>query len=259
MGQVASVRGDHERRWRLREEFLKEALTPIANRPQVANLPHAISALEGYRLWAESYDEADNALLALEMRALSARMEDVAGYRILDAGSGTGRWMQLAQSRGARVFGVDACREMVLKAERKPGLGGRSALADIRSIPIQDDAVDLSLCSFTLGYLPSPGPTLRELARVSREVIVSDLHPGAALAGWTRSFRAGDRVYQLHHYEHSIAEIDHCARSAGLFRQWRVEASFAEPEREIFRRAGKDKLFDDACRVPAVLITVWRK
>jgi SAM-dependent methyltransferase len=263
----------------LREEFLKEALRPIANRPQVANLPHgvaavdgggpngsnvnggigAINAVEGYRLWAASYDEADNALLALETRALSARMEDVAGYRILDAGSGTGRWMKWAQSRGARVFGVDACREMVLKAERKPGLGGRSALADIRSIPIQDDAVDLTLCSFTMGYLPSPGPALRELARVSRKVIVSDLHPTATRAGWTRSFRAGDRVYQFHHYEHSIAELDDCARSAGLVPQWRVEASFGEPERDIFRRAGKENLFDDACRVPAVLITVWRK
>jgi SAM-dependent methyltransferase len=246
-------------RWRLPETFLKEVEGPIANRPQVANLPHAINAVEGYRLWAPGYDDADNALLALEMRTLSARMEDVDGHRMLDAGSGTGRWMKWAQSRGARVFGVDACREMILKAERKPGLGGRSALADIRSIPLRDDAVDLTLCSFTMGYLPSPGPALQELARVSRQVIVSDLHPDAARAGWTRSFRAGDRVFQLHHYQHSIADLDDCARSAGLVPQWRVEASFGGPEREIFRRAGKENLFDDACRVPAVLITVWRK
>ncbi len=219
----------------------------------------AINAVEGYRLWAASYDEAANPLLALETRVLSDHLGDVTGYRILDAGSGTGRWMKWAQSRGARVFGVDACREMVLKAERKPGLGGRSALADIRSIPIQDDAVDLTLCSFTMGYLPSPGPVLQELARVSRQVIVSDLHPTAARAGWTRSFRAGDRVFHLHHYQHSSAELDDCARSAGLVLQWRTEASFAEPEREIFRRATRENLFDDACRVPAVLITVWRK
>jgi SAM-dependent methyltransferase len=238
---------------RLPGGFLKDIERPVAN------LPHAISAVDGYRLWAACYDEADNPLLALEMRTLSGRMEDVSGYRILDAGSGTGRWMKWAQSRGARVFGVDACREMVLKAERKPGLGGRSALADIRSIPIKDDAVDLALCSFTMGYLPSPGPVLQELTRVSRQVIVSDLHPNAARAGWARSFRAGDRVYQLHHYEHSIAELDDCARSAGLVSEWRVEASFAQPEREIFRRAGKERLFDELGRVPAVLITVWRK
>jgi SAM-dependent methyltransferase len=251
--------------WRLGEEFLKEVGRPIANRPQVANLPHgvsgngAIGAVEGYRLWAASYDEGENALLALEMRALSGRVGDVNGRRVLDAGSGTGRWMTWAQSRGARVFGVDTCHEMVLKADRKPGLRGRSALGDIRYIPLNDDAVDIAFCSFTMGYLPSPRPVLRELARVSRQVIVSDLHPDAARAGWTRSFRAGDRVYQLLHYEHSIGELDDCARSAGLFPEWRVEASFAEPEREIFRRAGKENLFDKACLLPAVLTTLWRK
>jgi hypothetical protein len=110
-----------------------------------------------------------------------------------------------------------------------------------------------------MGYLPSPGPVLRELARVSRQVIVSDLHPDAARAGWSRSFRAGGRIYRLLHYQHSIAELDDCARGSGLVPEWRVEASFAEPEREIFRRAGKEDLFDDASLVPAVLITVWRK
>jgi hypothetical protein len=38
-----------------------------------------------------------------------------------------------------------------------------------------------------------------------------------------------------------------------------VEASFGEPEREIFRRAGKERAFDEACLLPAVLITLWRK
>src|SRR5580698_7531541 len=130
--------------------------------------PHTnIGVTEGYRLWAGSYDDADNALLALEMRTLSGCVGDVNGRRILDAGSGTGRWMKWAQARGADVFGVDACSEMVSKAEGKPGLRGRSALADIRSIPLRDNAVEIALCSFTMGYLPAVDPVLRELARVS--------------------------------------------------------------------------------------------
>jgi malonyl-CoA O-methyltransferase len=252
----------------LREEFLKEVERPLTNRPRVANLAHGVSvdgavgginAIEGYRLWAGCYDDADNALLALEMRTLSFRIGDINGRRILDAGSGTGRWMKWARDRGARVFGVDACREMVLKAEGKPGLGGRSALADIRSIPLRDEAVDIALCSFTMGYLPSPGPVLRELTRVSRQVVVSDLHPEAARAGWTRSFHARGRVWQLLHYQHSVAELDAGARSAGLIPEWRAGVPFGEPEHEIFRRAGKESLFEEACLLPAVLITIWRK
>lgn len=228
------------------------------NSPTNISASH-IDPIDGYRLWSAEYDEAPNALLSLEMRVLSGRMGDINGYRVLDGGSGSGRCMKWAQSRGATVFGIDACREMVLKAERKPGLGGRSALADIRRVPLRDDAVDVTICSFAMGYLPSPGPVLRELARVSRQVIVSDLHPNAVRAGWTRSFRAGDRIHQLLHYEHSIAELDECARSANLVPMWRAEASFAEPEREIFRCAGKENVFDNACLVPAVLITVWRR
>ncbi len=219
----------------------------------------SIDPVDGYRLWSAQYDETPNALLALEMRVLSERLGAVDGKRVLDAGSGTGRWMQWAAARGARVFGIDACPEMVLMAERKPGLAGRSALADILRIPLRDDSADLALCSFTIGYLPSPGPVFRELARVCRQVIVSDLHPAAARAGWTRSFRAGDQIYELVHHEHSMEELDFCARSAGLTSQWRVEASFGEPEREIFRRAGKERAFDKARLVPAVLISAWQK
>lgn len=224
-----------------------------------ANLPCQVDAIDGYRLWSANYDEAPNPLLALEMRTLSSRMGDIEGYRILDAGSGTGRWTKWAEARGARVFGIDACREMLLKAEGKPGLAGRLTQADIRSIPMKDNSVDLALCSFTIGYLPSPASAFRELARVSRRVIVSDLHPDAVRAGWTRSFRFGNQLYELVHYEHSIAELDDCAQSAGLLPEWRIEASFAEPERELFRRAGKENTFDAARLVSAVLITVWRK
>jgi malonyl-CoA O-methyltransferase len=222
--------------------------------------PHLeIGAREGYRLWSAAYDDAPNALLALEMRTLSVRLGDVRGQRILDAGSGTGRWMQWAQARGAYVFGIDACHEMVLKAEQKAGLGGRSALADVRGIPLRDNAVDCAICSFTMGYLPSPGSVLRELARVSRCVIVSDLHPDAVRAGWTRSFRAGAQTYRFLHYEHSMAELDDCARRAGLTPCWRVEAALGEPEREIFRQAGRESVFDEVCLLPAVLITLWQK
>jgi SAM-dependent methyltransferase len=218
-----------------------------------------IDAINGYRLWSAQYDETPNPLLALEMRVLSERLGDIGGRRILDAGSGTGRWMNWAQSRGAHVFGIDACREMVLKAEGKPGLRGRSAVADIRSIPLKDDAVDLAICSFTMGYLLSPDEILPELARVSRRLIVSDLHPDAVRRGWTRSFRAGNQVYELLHFPHSIAALDNCARKAGLVPEWRTAAPFAEPEREIFRRAGKENMFEEARLISVVLITVWRK
>jgi ubiquinone/menaquinone biosynthesis C-methylase UbiE len=218
-----------------------------------------MTATEGYRLWSESYDAAPNPLLALEMRILRDRLGAVRDQRVLDVGSGTGRWMNHLKAAGASVFGVDACREMVLEAERKPGLRGRSVLGDATALPIRDGAVDLAICSFTFGYIRSIEPALRELARVAKRVIVSDMHPDAVRAGWTRSFRAGDQSHELLHYEHAAAELDECARRARLRRSWRVEASFGAPERCIFQRAGKEAAFEDVCQIPAVLVTAWNR
>ncbi len=218
-----------------------------------------VSASDGFRVWARVYDDAANPLPALEMRLLAQKIGVVPGMRILDAGCGTGRWMSWARGRGAEVFGIDACQEMLLKAERKTGLAGRSAKADICSIPLEDDAMDLALCSFTLGYVAPAGNALRELARVSKQVIVSDLHPEAVRAGWTRSFRNGDDRYELAHFNHSIRALDQHASAAGLTQVWRIEAPFGEPEREIFARGGKEDEFERASRVPAVLIASWQK
>lgn len=219
----------------------------------------ALAAREGYRLWSRTYDETPNPLLALERRIVVEEIGDLRGQRILDAGSGTGLWMSDMRSAGARVFGIDACREMLLQAEQKPGLAGRSALADVRAIPVCDDAVDLAICSFTLGYLPSIDAALRELARVSRRVIVSDLHPEAVRAGWTRSFRAQGLVHKLVHYEHPAEELDDIARRAGLSLERRIEACFGEPERHIFRQAGKEAAFERVRPVCAILVSAWKR
>ena len=219
----------------------------------------ALAAAQGYRLWAESYDETPNPVLALETRILRDRLGGVRGKRILDAGSGTGRWMSPLKSAGASVFGIDASHEMLCQAERKPGLRGRSLLGDVNAIPIRNDGADLAICSFTFGYLPVIETALRELARISKRIIVSDLHPDAVRAGWSRSFRVGDSVHELTHYEHSIAELDECARRVGLRRGWRVEASFGDPERSIYQRAGKEAVFESVCLIPAVLVTAWNR
>src|SRR6185312_13871871 len=235
----------------MHRNFLTEMARPISNRPQDAILHYnteLVDVLEGHRIWAGSYDTTPNPLLALEMRILREQLGSVQGMRILDAGCGTGRWMRELSSRGARVFGIDACHEMIRRAPVP------AALADVERIPVADDAFDVVICSFLLAYVPCG--VIAELARVASRVIVSDLHPGTE---WTRSFRAGGTVIHMRHQNHSIDALDDCARQSGLVRECRIEASFGEPERGIFEEAGKGNLFDQVRHVPAVLATIWRK
>jgi ubiquinone/menaquinone biosynthesis C-methylase UbiE len=221
-----------------------------------------VSALEGHRNWAASYDAGPNPLLALETRLLLERLSPLPACRFLDVACGTGRWMQLFQACRSQVFGVDFCPEMLLEAARKPGLAGCLGLADASRIPIADGSADLTLCSFALGYFETPHPVIAEMARVSRKggrVVVSDLHPRALAAGWTRSFRSDGQIYEIDHHLHTIATWVAAAQSASLTLDWCLEASFAEPERTIFCDAGKDSLFPELSRVPALLAMSWTK
>jgi SAM-dependent methyltransferase len=221
-----------------------------------------VSPLEGHRKWAASYDTGPNPLLALETRLLLELLTPLEASRVLDIACGTGRWMLWAQQQGAGVLGIDFCAEMVLEASRKPGLAGRLSLADACHVPVADGAVDLAICSFALGYLASPRPAIAEMARVSRKggrVVVTDLHPCALAAGWTRSFRSNGQVVEIDHHRHLIESWEDAAQSAGLTLDWRLDASFAEPEREIIRAAGKDSLFPELSHLPALLGMSWIK
>jgi SAM-dependent methyltransferase len=216
-----------------------------------------LSAAEGYRLLSASYDSQPNALLSLETRVLSEMIEPLAGCRLLDIATGTGRWMRHAAARGAMVFGLDLCPEMLAKAEENVPQARGLVCASAGWLPFVRDAADIALCSFALGYAASPGDVLGEMARVARRVIVSDMHPLAVDAGWKRSFRTGNGAFEIEQCPHKVDEIDAAAHRAGLEKQWRIEAYFGPPERSLFEAAGKAHLYMQARRVPAVLATGW--
>jgi ubiquinone/menaquinone biosynthesis C-methylase UbiE len=218
-----------------------------------------LTPLEGYRAWAPHYDETLNPLLALESRVLSSALEVTKGDRIIDAGCGTGRSMAYLAACGARVFGVDFCDRMLALATAKPGLNSRCVVADISRLPMRDDYFDLALSSFTLSYAPDLSAALAELARVARRVIVADLHPEAVRRGWKRSFRYQESSIEISHSPYTLTQLDDAAHTAGLMCSYRIEASFGEPEREIFRLAGKASGFAEAAGCRALLVTSWVK
>lgn len=218
-----------------------------------------LPAEAAYRLWSATYDNDPNPLLALEHRVLRERLPIAPGMRVLDLATGTGRWLEHAISQGAQGFGVDLSREMLAKAARKTGLAGHLVRATVCALPFPGDFAELAICSFALGYFPSLDAAFHEMARVSRVVIVSDLHPEALRAGWVRSFRAHGEKFEVAHHGHSRSVVEDSVRAAGLRARWNVEASFGEPEREIFEQAGRGDAFDSVKRMPAILISCWQR
>ena len=221
-----------------------------------------VSPIDGHELWAPSYDSGPNPLLALESRILLALLGPVDGLSVVDIACGTGRWTERLFRLGANVTGVDACAGMLARAAAKRSIRRLLVLADARALPLRASIADLVICSFAIGYFARLGPAFAEMARITRPggiVATSDLHPAAVSAGWTRSFRIGEAVYEIEHFARSRDQIIRAARRAGLQLQLQAGYRFGRPERSVFAAAGKRDRFTAACQVPAVWIGLWRK
>jgi malonyl-CoA O-methyltransferase len=186
-----------------------------------------VSAIEGHRLWAPSYDEAPNPLLALEDRMLALAERGL----VVDIACGTGRRTSRLRAQGANVFGVDLCEAMLRRAASKPGIAGRVVQADAACLPILGDVADLTLCTIAVGYFPSLDGAFTEMARITRpggRVVVSDLHPDGVARGWTRSFRADGQRYEMRPCGHSVDAILGAADTAGLHLESQQDAALGE-------------------------------
>lgn len=221
-----------------------------------------VSPLEGHGLWAPLYDTGPNPLLALEARVLAPLLGPVRALTVVDVACGTGRWAERLSGLGARVIGIDACRQMLGCAAGKPGLAGRLALADALALPLRSESADLAICSFALGYISDLDGAIAEMARVTKRggsVVISDLHPLAAAAGWTRSFRADGGVYEIAHFTRTAQQLRAGMLLAGLELELQIDQRFEDPERPIFLAAGKGAVFAEISSLPAVWIGIWKK
>ena len=93
------------------------------------------------------------------------------GALVLDVASGTGETACfLAETFGARVFGVDRSDEMTRRATEKASARGLSVTfrtADAANLPFKDSEFDAAICECTLCFLDKPR-VLSEMARVVR-------------------------------------------------------------------------------------------
>ena len=144
---------------------------------------------------ATSFDEADF-VHAVSRDGLLARLEPLIleARRILDLGSATGSTGRRLRKRfrQAHIISLDASHRMAVRAHAgKPWFSRSSALqADARRLPFADGAFDLVVANQLLPWLPQPGETFSEVARV--------LRPGGVFAFATLgpdSLRALDRAW----------------------------------------------------------------
>jgi ubiquinone/menaquinone biosynthesis C-methylase UbiE len=135
-----------------------------------------ISTGEGYRSWAEFYDDPGNQLVDLEQPVVREILDGLPRGVALDAACGTGRHSAYLGSLGHTVIGVDSSAAMLERAREKVP-DGEFHEADLHDLPLPDDHVDLVVCGLALVHVPDLEPVLAELVRVLRpggDLVISD-------------------------------------------------------------------------------------
>lgn len=184
-----------------------------------ADVPR-VTAEEAYAVWSEYYDDGNNPLLDLEAPLVREIVDELPVGTALDAACGTGRHSAYLAGLGHEVIGVDATTEMLELARAKvPAADFR--LGDVHRLPVDDDSVDLVVCTLALTHQPDLRPVFAEFARVLRpggHVVVSDFR-GLMLASplSPMSQRAPDgRLGYLENHAHPTSHYLNAALAVGL-------------------------------------------
>lgn len=176
---------------------------------------------QAYALWADTYPPwPHNPLMEAEQSIVAPIIAATQPARALDVGTGTGRYLPLLASAGARtVVGVDLSLPM---------LGRRSdetprACGDARRLPFPGGTFDLVCSSLMAGDIEDLGAWVSEGARVltpGGHLVYSDFHPSWASERWRRTFRTADgHAYELSYYPHAIEEhLTHLRRASLVVR-----------------------------------------
>jgi cytosine/adenosine deaminase-related metal-dependent hydrolase/ubiquinone/menaquinone biosynthesis C-methylase UbiE len=215
------------------------------------------SCLPAFDSWAEVYDSQPNPLLSLEQRSLDPMLPEVRGLDVLDAGCGTGRWLQQLAGRGARsLLGVDISPQMLLVASGKLGDHCDLRLGSCEALPFGNGVADLLLSSFVISYLDDLESFAREIDRVARPgttIFLSDMHPETETScRWKRSFAIEGRGW-------SLQQITRVFEDRGFEVLALIEEAFGLEERRIFEECDRLDLYQSAAMLPAIYVLQLRK
>ena len=197
---------------------------PFARKRGVA--VERIDPQSAYSLWAQNYPpRPHNRLMEVEHETVLDLLPDVRGLTALDAGCGTGRYLNELESRGASAIGMDLSMPMLMRARQS---SRRVARADIRALPFDAMSIDLVVCGLALGDVAELELALTEIARTLRpagRVIYSVVHPAGEAAGWSRTFESDGRQLAVDGHWHSLDRHRQACAAAGFtIEEWREPA-----------------------------------
>ena len=197
-----------------------------------------------YDAWADTYPAiAHNPVMRAEQAIVEPMLQRLSPRRALDVGSGSGRYLNVLASIGARAIGVDFSMRML---SRSAGVRALHVCGDANRLPIRSESVDLVNASLMVGDVRDLHSWAREMGRVlaaGGHLVYSDFHPVWSEHDWRRTFRdAAGATRELPFEPHTIAQHLDALAMAGLtvnrVDEGRLVGSFDRAVREFRARWG---------------------
>ncbi|HKO20751.1 MAG TPA: methyltransferase domain-containing protein [Acidobacteriaceae bacterium] len=219
---------------------------------------HTLRNRQAFDAWASTYDLQPNPLLMLEERYLRRMLPGIAGRDVLDAGCGSGRWLDYVAARNPRsLSGIDASEKMLSVAAHK-ATGAELVNGSCIRMPYSGTSFDLILSSFVLSYVEDLSDFVAEMSRVAKDgcdLFLSDMHPDTQVRlGWKRSFADDRGQTTLQTSLHQIGAILKAFAGAGWRLRIAAEPEFGLAERQVFAALGRLNRFHEAEGNPAIFI-----
>ncbi|MER5351729.1 class I SAM-dependent methyltransferase [Kitasatospora sp. NPDC002551] len=247
------------------EKFLKERVEDIrrfvggdGELPDGGAGISELGASEGYASWSAVYDSLPSSYIEVEEPVLHGILDTLPTGTALDAACGTGRQTGALVARGHRTIGVDQSPEMLAKAEeRAPQAEFR--VGRLESLPLEDDSVDLAVCSLAMTHLSDLAAGVAELARVVRpggRIVVSDLHPFVIALQGQCVFVHGSELAFVRNHVHLPGRYLEAFTAAGL----RVRACHEPLFNGRLAPGGYEEFIADAARAAwdgLPIVIVW--
>jgi SAM-dependent methyltransferase len=178
-----------------------------------------VTAREGYDLWANTYDQSPNPVVAMDSRHTMSLLDPQPGQKILDAGCGTGRNLTRIRQAGAKAYGLDFSLGMLRVAKRAvPDVP--LVQADLQTeFPFRNAQFSAVLCAVIGEHLDNLALTLSQFWKALEPggwLVFSVYHPDLAEAGKEANFQLGETEYRLGAIRYTTADYFEMTRAAGF-------------------------------------------
>jgi SAM-dependent methyltransferase len=142
-------------------------VNPARHRGDVGPFGGLRRSIRLFRGFRDQFNDEENyyIFLANDTMALVEEQMSVTGKRVIDIGGGRGYFAEAFRRAGAESVLVDPFSESMGGSGRRLGY---EVIGDGRTLPISDEAFDISFSSNVLEHVPDPHVFLDEMVRVVR-------------------------------------------------------------------------------------------